>query len=70
MKKIITYRCDHCWCGYETEEEAIACEQNHILKLSVINSLYYSMDANPDGYPEKVMLSGKDGNHVWYKRDR
>ena len=70
MRKIVTYKCDHCGCEYETEEEAIVCEQNHILKLSVIDSIYYSMNDIPDGYPEKVMVSGEDGEHVWYKRDR
>ena len=69
MRKVITYCCDHCGYEYETEEEAIVCERNHKLKLSIIDSIYYSMDDIPDGYPEKVMLSGEDGKHVWYKRD-
>lgn len=70
MRKIVTYKCDHCGYEYETEEEAIVCEQNHILKLSVIDSIYYSMNDIPDGYPEKVVLSGEDGEQVVYKRDR
>lgn len=70
MKKVVTYKCDHCGCEYETEEEAIVCELNHILKFSVIDSICWSTNDNPDCYPERVMLSGEDGKHVWYKRDR
>ncbi len=42
----------------------------NILKLSVTDSIYYSINDIPDGYPEKVVLSGEDGEQVVYKRDR
>lgn len=69
MKKIVTYKCDCCGCGYETEEEAIVCERNHKRKLSIIDFTHYSINDEPDGYPERVLLEGEDGDRVWYKRE-
>ena len=68
MKKIVSYMCDHCGYEYETEEEAIECEQNHKHKLSVLKVIHAPINEATDGYPGMVMLTGEDGKQVWYTR--
>ena len=70
MKKIVSYACDHCGYEYETEEEALECEQSHKLDLSIINIIHEPINTSHDGYPGKVVLTGEDGKHVWYTRDK
>lgn len=70
MQKIINYVCDHCGYEYETEEEAIVCEQNHKLELRVFEAIHTPIGEAADGYPRRVILTGEDGKHVWYTRDK
>ena len=70
MQKIITYMCDHCGYEYDTEEEAIVCEQNHKHELRVLEAIHTPINEAVDGYPGRVILTGEDGKHVWYTRDK
>nr|DAQ25010.1 MAG TPA: hypothetical protein [Bacteriophage sp.] len=46
------------------------CEHNHKLRLRVLEIIHTPINEAVDGYPQRVILTGEDGKHVWYTRDK
>lgn len=71
MTTVTRYVCDHCKSVYDTEEEAMQCEQWHKIPSSVQSSGYlpYNYDVKMRGYPSTVVIEFTDGSTASYKKD-
>ena len=59
------YVCDYCGSKYDTEDDALECENRH-KKLSDI--LEYDYDKY-ERTPERIKLSFEDDISCWYRRE-
>jgi len=73
-RMVTTYYCEHCGRKYFTEEKAVACENSHLVPISVGKPEYNSDESSTKKvYPESVLVhlkdaSGKEVSARYYRR--
>lgn len=68
MKKVEHYVCEICGTTYNSESNAIECEQHHRKPKEVFAVKYRPKNMCADGYPDTVIIKFDDGQSIRYKR--
>ena len=67
MKKLELYQCEVCNTQYSDKKKAMDCEKSHKMPTSCVGKKYRAVSSNPDGYPDKVMVTFNDGSTAEYE---
>lgn len=74
MQKIVTYKCELCGAEYQREENAVKCEERHVIPKKIISGWYRAFnDANGNimecygTYPSAIRVQMEDGNVLTYQ---
>ena len=70
MKEIKRYLCEYCHAEYTSIDAAQKCEKSHKLPREIINANYKSMNSDPYGYPESILIQMSNGAKVLYRQQR
>ena len=73
MTVTTVYRCDKCGQGYETENECIRCEQQHVMPKEIeMKKLRFRSpcDSSEFAYPTRIRVIMENGDVVIYYYER
>lgn len=70
MTTLTTYQCDGCKAVYETEEEALACEERHHVPEGIVETTFVSKDTGgyiTPSYPWRIKIEMDNSKTLWYE---
>lgn len=68
MKETKLYECEYCYTSYKDKERAKACEKNHKEIKKVVEANYLSLNSDPTGLPNKIIVEFNDGLKAYYEK--
>ena len=73
MKPKTLYTCEICNTDFANKNDAIACENHHSKKLTIVGARYLPLRASQksdivNGFPITITVQNEDGEEVIYKR--
>lgn len=68
MKELKKYQCEVCHTEYADRNDAIRCEEHHVLPKTIKDVFAHPQTAEDSPYPKLIIVEMNDGRIVEYTR--